>query len=353
MTRKGTLIFLVALLVVLLPALLQIAAPFITPFILAAVLAIMMHPAKERLQVRIRRPGLASMLTTLASVSLLVVIIAVAGFHLTRELTEAYQALSQRSLEEGGWPALAAHTTDRVVDAVADRLPVDKEAVRTELIDRMKTASAYLLRHLGVAVGGITNIIVTFFLVAIFLYFLLRYGSEWVARVTDMVPLDARTTRNILRTAHESVLANLNGMFAVVIGQGVLLSVGFWLVGVQSPLLWGAIGGLASIIPVVGALLIWAPVAVGYLVMQSYGKALFLALWGAVVVGSADNVLRPLVAGKRQNQHPMLIALSAIGGTYAFGALGIVLGPLLVSVAAALLTEIRGLTTINNKEQIT
>jgi predicted PurR-regulated permease PerM len=107
--------------------------------------------------------------------------------------------------------------------------------------------------------------------------------------------------------------------------------------------LWGALGGLASIIPVVGAPLVWVPVAIAFLLMESYWKALFLVLWGSVVVGSVDNVLRPLVVGAREKQHPMLIALAAIGGTYAFGPLGILLGPLVVSLVAALLKEIQKL----------
>lgn len=74
-------------------------------------------------------------------------------------------------------------------------------------------------------------------------------------------------------------------------------------------------------------------------------RALFLVLWGSVVVGSVDNVLRPLVVGAREKQHPVLIALAAIGGTYAFGPLGILLGPLLVSLGAALLKEIQKLTS--------
>ena len=79
--------------------------------------------------------------------------------------------------------------------------------------------------------------------------------------------------------------------------------------------------------------------------MGSYWKALLLGLWGSLVVGSVDNVLRPFVVGAREKQHPMLLALAAIGGTYAFGALGILLGPLVISLAAALLKEIQQLVS--------
>ena len=160
-----------------------------------------------------------------------------------------------------------------------------------------------------------------------------------------LTPLDPRTTASILRTVNDSIVANVNGVFAAAVGQGLFLGLGFWFFGVRSPVLWGAVGGLASIIPVIGAPLVWVPVVIAFLVMGSYWKALLLGLWGSLVVGSVDNVLRPFVVGAREKQHPVLIALAVIGGTYAFGPLGILLGPLVVSLVAALLKEIQGLVS--------
>lgn len=115
-------------------------------------------------------------------------------------------------------------------------------------------------------------------------------------------------------------------MCAVAVGQGLLLGLGFWFVGLRSPVRWGAVGGLTSIIPVVGAPLVWAPVVIAFALGGAYGKAVLLGGWGSLVVGSVDNLLRPFVVGARDKHHPMLIALAAIGGTYAFGPLVILLG---------------------------
>jgi len=341
--RRRALIFLAILLAALLPILLQIARPFVTSFILAAVIAVVMHPANERLSARIRRPGLATLLSTVATVSVLVSVLVLVGFTVTKELTAAYDELNRRSLEEGGWPALVTGTVDRVIDAAAKRLPVSKESIRTEIIDGLKTASGYVLAGLRAAVGGAAEAVATALLVTIFLYFLLRYGKEWLQGLAAMTPLDTGTATRITATVRDSIVANVNGVIAVAAGQALLLIAGFWVVGVQSPVLWGLIGGLASVVPVVGAPLVWLPVVIGYLFMGSYWKALILGIWGGLVVGSVDNVLRPVVVGARERQHPMLIALAAIGGTFAFGALGILLGPLVVSLAAVLVKEIQGL----------
>ncbi len=351
MSKRGPLIFLAVVLAALLPGLLKLAWPFLTSFIMASSLAVVINPANRWLSRRIHRPGLATFLTTFATVLVLGIALVIAGFALTQELTATYNALNRRSLEEGGWPALFTHTADRVVEALATRLPVDKDAIRTELLERMKAATGFLLNNAGAAVGGVTSVLITFLLVTIFLYFLLRHGDEWIGRLTALIPLDPRVTANLLETVRGSVVANVNGVLAVAAGQGLFLGLGFWFVGLRSPALWGAIGGLASIIPVVGSPLVWVPGVIGYVFMGLYWKALLLGLWGALVVGSVDNVLRPLVVGAHEKQHPMIIALAAIGGTYAFGVLGILLGPLLVSFVAAVLKEIQELAPFSREQE--
>jgi predicted PurR-regulated permease PerM len=210
-----------------------------------------------------------------------------------------------------------------------------------------------LLNNLGAALGGVTSVLITGLLTTIFLYFLLRHGEGWIGRLEALSPLDPRVTSNLFQTVHRSVVASVNGVLAVALAQGLFLSFGFWVVSVRAPVLWGTIGGLASIIPVVGSPLVWAPVVVAFIFMGAWWKALFLGLWGALVVGSIDNVLRSFVVGAGERQHPMLIALAAVGGTYAFGVLGILLGPLVVSLVAALLEEIQLVVADKPRDPIT
>jgi predicted PurR-regulated permease PerM len=158
-----------------------------------------------------------------------------------------------------------------------------------------------------------------------------------------LVPLSPPITAHLLRVAHESIVANVNGVIGVALAQGLFLSLGFWFVGVGSALLWGMAGAIASIIPFVGTTLVWVPAVIGLVLMGSYGKALALGLWGGLVVGSLDNVLRPLIVGAKEKQHPVLVGFAMLGGTYAFGPLGLLLGPLVVSLAGAVVEELHRL----------
>ena len=348
--RKRSLIFLFIILAALLPFLLQIARPFLTAFILASFLAIVIHPAKEWLCRKIHRPGIATFLTTFTAVAILSVLLVFVGITITRELEIIYNEVSLNRLEEGGWPALATTATDHIVDRLSAHFPIDEESARTSLLGVMKTSISYLLSNAGSAVSGIANFFFNGVLMAVFLYFLLRYGKGWIYKLAALTPLERPVAANILETVHNSVTANLNGMFAVIVGQGLLLILGFWFTGVRSPVLWGTIGGFFSVLPVVGPWLIWLPVGIGFLFMGAYWKALVLVTWGVLVVGSVDNVLRAFIVGKQGRQHPMLVATAIIGGAYAFGVLGILLGPLVFALTAALIKETQKLSVVTTAE---
>jgi predicted PurR-regulated permease PerM len=236
---------------------------------------------------------------------------------------------------------MITHTTDRVVDALATRLPVAKESIRAELLSGMKVGAGYLVGKTREAIQNMTSILVTIVLATIFLYYLLRYGEGWLRRLAALVPLSPQITANLLRTAHQSIVANINGVLGVALAQGLFLSLGFWFVGIGTPLLWGMFGAIASVIPFVGATLVWVPAVIGFIFMGSYGKALALGLWGALVVGSLDNVLRPLIVGAREKQNPVLVGFAMLGGTYALGPLGLLLGPMAVSLTGAVMEEIQ------------
>jgi predicted PurR-regulated permease PerM len=343
MPQQGQRILLGLLLTVLLLFLLRIAWPFASAFVLASVLAIVLHPANNWLGRRLRRPGLASFLTTLATVIVVEAIVSFILVTVVKDAVKLHKALNQQSLEEGGWSAMITHKTDRIVDELATRLPLPKETIREELLRGMKVGGQYLLSMAQVVIRNMTSLLVTRVLGILFLYYLLRYGEGWVRRVAALVPLSPQITANLLRVAHHSIVANVNGVLGVALAQGLFLSLGFWFVGIGAPLLWGMAGAIASIVPFFGTTLVWVPAVIGLVFLGSYGKALALGLWGGLVVGSLDNVLRPLIVGAREKQHPVLVGFAMLGGTYAFGPLGLLLGPLLVSLTGAVVEELHRL----------
>ena len=133
----------------------------------------------------------------------------------------------------------------------------------------------------------------------------------------------------------DTIYATIYGTLAVAAVQGLLGGLMFWWLGLPAPLLWGVVMALLAVVPVLGAFVVWIPAALFLAMEGSWGKALILAVWG-VVVGGIDNLLRPVLVGKRLKLHTILAFIS-IGGLIVFGASGLILGPVALTITIVLL----------------
>jgi predicted PurR-regulated permease PerM len=156
-----------------------------------------------------------------------------------------------------------------------------------------------------------------------------------------MLPLDKSVTARILSNTRNSIVANVDGILAVAAAEAFIFGIVFWIAGVSSPAMWGAVAGLASVVPVVGGMLVWLPIGVILAIRGTYAKALIVGLGCLAGQSAVAAFLRPRVVGSRMQQPGLVIALAVLGGTDAFGAVGILLGPVIVSVLAALAHEFR------------
>jgi predicted PurR-regulated permease PerM len=141
----------------------------------------------------------------------------------------------------------------------------------------------------------------------------------------------------MMTTLKLAIIANLYGLVAVAALQGALVGLGFALTGLPSPVFWGVVAAFASLIPIIGTALLVAPAVIVLAVGGSYGKALFLLIWGFVVVGMSDNFVRPMVLRKGMEMNTLAIFLSVMGGVQAFGFIGLFAGPVILTMAFVIL----------------
>jgi predicted PurR-regulated permease PerM len=152
-----------------------------------------------------------------------------------------------------------------------------------------------------------------------------------------LLPLPDQDSSRLLSWTESAIHATIYGRFAVAAVQGILGGLMFWFLGLGAPLLWGTLMILFSLVPMLGAFIIWVPAAIILTIQGTWVKALILTIWGGLVIGLVDNLLYPLIVGDRLRVHSLLIFFSAIGGLAAFGASGIVLGPVVLAVAMGLI----------------
>jgi predicted PurR-regulated permease PerM len=173
------------------------------------------------------------------------------------------------------------------------------------------------------------------------MYYLFRDGERLRAAAYDIMPLSDDKAHEILNRTGEVIGASVYGVLVIAVVQGVLGGLAFWVLGLPSPLLWGVVMIFLSMIPMLGAFIVWVPAAIYLVLTGDWGKAIMLAVWGALVIGSVDNFLRPKLVGERTRLHELLVFFSVLGGLQVFGVLGIVLGPVIVAITIALLDVLR------------
>jgi predicted PurR-regulated permease PerM len=179
------------------------------------------------------------------------------------------------------------------------------------------------------------NFLVAFGVMLYLLFFLLRDGNGLAARVRQAIPLAEEDKRELLARFAAVIRATVKGNILVAVVQGVLGSLAFWFLGIHGALLWGVVMAVLSLLPAVGAALVWGPVAVYLMVSGALWKGVGLVVWGVVVIGLVDNVLRPILVGKDTKMPDYLVLVSTLGGIAVFGLNGFVIGPVIAALFMA------------------
>ena len=329
----------VALIAVLLAALYVcwlMFQPFFNVLLWAAVLCVVFYPMHRRILARTGKPSLAAGLSTLAVVLLILLPVTAVTVAVVRELSGAATAFQASDQPWTAPPAVA-----RALDFAGRYVDIDKETARKFLAERMQTWGTALAASTLVVVGGAVGAVAQTLLVVFTLFYFFRDGDNIRRSAYQMVPLERVQWQDIIARTRDVIGATVYGVLAISAIQGTLGYVIFLVLGLPSPLLWGVVMFLMSMIPMAGAFLVWVPAALYLALIGSYVKAGILVAWGVVVIGSIDNVLSPKLVGRRARLHELLIFFAVLGGLQVFGVLGLVLGPVVVAMTLALIEMAR------------
>jgi predicted PurR-regulated permease PerM len=184
-----------------------------------------------------------------------------------------------------------------------------------------------------VGIGQVTlDFVVAFFVMLYVLYFLFRDGDKLSQSIARTIPLHPQHTRRLLTQFATVVRATVKGNIVVALVQGALGAIAFWFLGLPGAVLWGAVMAVLSLLPAVGAVLVWGPVAAYFFFTGEVVKGIGLTIWGALVIGLVDNVLRPILVGRDTRMPDYLVLVTTLGGIVVFGLNGFVIGPVIAAV---------------------
>lgn len=311
--------------------------PFITVLAWAAVLVIVFYPVHKRIAQKIKRRGLCAMVSTILVILIFVLPLVFLTMAVTNELARAVSALPVQ-IDQLMNPAGSA---GRVSAWMRDRLGIDASGTQAFLLQQLKTyGSAILGRSLGI-VGNVLSTIVKAFFVIITMYYLFRDGDQIVKALPGAMPFGMDQSEALLRRTSQVISASVYGVVTIALLQGVLGGLAFWVLGVPSTILWAVVLAFVCMIPLAGSFFVWLPAAI-YLMMTGHiTKGILLILWGALVISTVDNVLRPKLMKDQTKLHELFVFFSVLGGMSMFGLLGIVLGPVVLAITLGLLESFK------------
>jgi predicted PurR-regulated permease PerM len=329
--------FFLLLLALVTCAFIYILLPYSGAVFWGVVLAILFAPLYRRLLLRTnRKPTVAALLTLLLIIVMVILPLSLISASLVQQALVVYGKVSSGQIDFGAYFLRIVHSLPQWLVSLLERFDVtDLASLQQKLSQGAAQASQTVARQ-ALAIGSKTfDFLVGMFVMLYLLFFLLRDGQSLATRIKHAFPLSNKYKQRLFNNFTTVIRATVKGNVLVAAAQGALGGLIFWFLGVEGPLLWAVVMAFLSLLPAVGAAIVWAPVAIYFLVTGAVWQGVVLIAFGVIVIGLVDNVLRPVLVGKDTKMPDYLVLLSTLGGMALFGLNGFVIGPVVAALFIA------------------
>ncbi|KAA0693301.1 AI-2E family transporter [Neorhizobium sp. P12A] len=311
--------------------------PYYSAVFWAVILAIIFFPVHKRLEhLSGGRRRIAALLTVLMCICLVIVPAMIILGSLIQEGTSLYQRISSNEIDLNGYLVRIQNALPAFIENWLTSL---KLGGFSELGANISSGVVQASRSIGGSVlsfgQNTLQFFISFGIMLYLLFFLFRDGADLSGKIRHAIPLSDDYTRQFLDKFSAVVRATVKGNIIIAIVQGTIGGVAFWALGVEAALLWGVTMTFLSMLPAIGAALVWGPAAIWLVLVGAWLKAAILVLIGIFVIGLIDNLLRPPLVGKGTRLPDYVVLISTVGGISLFGINGFVIGPLIAALFIA------------------
>jgi predicted PurR-regulated permease PerM len=308
--------------------------PFYGAVLWAIVVAVIFAPVNRRISRSVSgRQTLAASITVLLIIAMVLVPLALIATSLVREASGLFAKMQSGEYDFGGYVRRVFDALPAWATGWLDRFNLgDLAALRETLTSGlMKGGQALAPQALSIGLNTF-DFVIGLGIMLYLLFFLLRDGKALADRIKEAVPLEADRKSALFTRFADVVRATVKGGVLVAMAQGALGGLAFWFLGVHAPILWAVLMAFLSLLPAIGAGLVWIPVAIYFLATGAIWQGLGLIAYGVLVIGLVDNVLRPFLVGKDTKLPDYVVLISTLGGIEVFGLNGFVIGPLIAAI---------------------
>lgn len=329
-SRKNTELY--SLLFVLLGSLFlafSIIQPYLNVLLAASVVAIIFEPVHRRILRLVRnKESLGALISVLVITVIIIGPLVLIGKQIFEEGQALYAQLDKQS------SASIVQEAEKIITKRFGSVGV----INVQAVDQMmKNILQYFSDQAGSLFSSVLQLIVRMAIGVFALYYFLKDSDSIRKYILKISPLGEDNTRDVIDNLRLTIQSTIRGSIVVATAQAILLVIGFFVFGVSNPFLWGSVGFIAALVPAVGTTLITIPVAFSLFLQGQTVQAIGFFIWGIFVVGLADNLIRPWLLGRHTGLNPFVIFLSVIGGLSFFGPMGILWGPIILSLLVIML----------------
>lgn len=338
--------FITLLFVIVVLVFLYLIRPYIVPLIMAAIFSGISYPYYRRLVVKMKGRTIIPAIVILTIFFLVIVIpTSILGTMVLNEAT----SISQKVV-----PMVQGKDTNDIVHSLkipdwlpfADELRPFKEDILTKVSEVLGSIGQWFMKSLTSLTQGTLSLLLNTFIMFYAMFFFLLKGNDILDTIPKFIPLNEAEFDHLIENAFSVSRATLKGAIFIGVIQGFLVGVAFAVLGIPGAILWGTVAALFSVIPSVGSGLVWVPAAAYLMLSGSVGAGIGLIVWGGLIVGSVDNLLRPKLVGDDTQIPDLIILVTTLGGIGLFGISGLILGPviagLLMTIAELYKTDAKG-----------
>ncbi len=314
-------------------------APLFGPIAWALFLAFLLYPLHRWLARRLRgRAAQSAVILTRATFLILIGPLTALGAAFAKQVADLARYAQALAIEHK--PSEIAELADAPVIGPALAWLQDNAGVSLAQVQAWAVEAAQIVLKTLASVGraaflGALGTVIGFALMMFILFFAIRDGAGWLQTARTLVPMSAGERQRLFEHLASVTRAMVYGTGMTALVQGVLIAIGFAIIGLPSPVVFGVLAALAALIPLVGTPIVWIPATIVLAAQDRWGAALFMLLWGAFVV-TIDNFLRPWLVSGRADVGTLTVFIGVLGGVGAFGPIGVFLGPLVLALAIAL-----------------
>ena len=318
--------------------------PFITAILASVILSYIFYPLYRKINKKLKKKNLSSFIVTILVILLITIPLVFAVNKISRDIYLSYVIVKQKVVT-GNLFGIDCQTSDNLLCSVSNKIKEigSDPKVRNYLNDTLSRLAVFIAGATSGFILGIPKLLLDIFIIFFVMFYLFKDGKEIVHKIKCCLPIKKEHQNKIYKKFNEMTYAVVYGNIITAIIQGLVGAIGFLIFGIPSALFWGLLMAFFALMPYIGTAIIWVPAALFQIASGYFGgniaifwKGVGLMIYGLVIISSVDNILKPKIIGTRAKVHPVFVLIGVVGGVFLFGFIGVVVGPLILTLLLTL-----------------